>query len=94
MTDIKLSYQAYVNRLDENDGLFIELIDNANHKLNDSLIEINILHDQYISFKEINNMIPNEWRKFEKQGRLKINITSVYIPQYEYTKKCCLKLVL
>lgn len=79
-----------IKKLDENDGLFIELIDNT---VDGGLVEINIIHDQYMTFDDIINLLPNEIKILQLRNKIKISINPVYIQTYEYTPKLSLKLI-
>jgi hypothetical protein len=74
--------------LNDNDGLFIEVIDNTN-----GCTEVVITHDQYMSQQEVLDLIPKKWINLEKQNKLKVSLSSAYIPTYEIFRDLKLRVV-
>lgn len=79
-----------IQALNENDGLFIEVIDNTIEK---GCPEVLILYDQHITPQEVLDLIPKKWIALEKQNKLKLSINSVYIPTYEIHRDLTLRMV-
>jgi hypothetical protein len=82
MVDVIKVYNKYINKLDTalDDGLLIECISNTN----EGIYEFNITHDQFITKEQIINLIPNEWSKLEKSGKIKITITGLDVKTYYF----------
>lgn len=76
-------YNKYINKLDTalDDGLLIECISNTN----DGTYEFNITHDQFITREQVEELIPDEWYRLEKAGKVKITITCFDVKTYYYT---------
>jgi len=74
--------------LNDNDGLFIEVIDNTN-----GCTEVVIMYDQYMSQREVLDLIPRKWITLEKQNKLKVSLSSAYIPTYEIFRDLSLRVV-